>query len=139
MKIFIDSNLLIYLNTISNTHIRVLYEDFYIDLLSKYKAYTDVLVLDELLYLSEKKYSIPYKVTLEFIKSIVLPYVLILGLGEEEFNLSIKYLKKYELKPSDALHLGVMEKNDISIIASEDRGFDKVDGIRRVWLDEHVQ
>ncbi len=49
MKVFIDANLFIYLNTVVDPYIRELYENFYIDLLSKYKAYTDVLVLDELI------------------------------------------------------------------------------------------
>lgn len=63
MKIFIDTSLLIYLNTLTDSRDRILYENFYIDILTKYKPYTDVLVLDELIYISEKKYGIPYKIS----------------------------------------------------------------------------
>ena len=55
MKAFVDANLLIYLNTVRSVAVRVLYENFYVDILEKYKAYTDVLVLDELLYVSWEK------------------------------------------------------------------------------------
>ena len=46
MKVFIDAPLLIYLNTLTNLRYRILYENFYIEILTKYKPYTDVLVLD---------------------------------------------------------------------------------------------
>jgi len=135
MKVFIDANLFIYLNTVVDPYIRELYENFYIDLLSKYKAYTDVLVLDELIYVSKKKYSIPYSVTLEFINTIIRPYVAILPLREEEFDYASSIIKDYNLKPSDALHIGVMKTNNIELIASEDTEFDKIRDIKRVWIN----
>jgi len=75
VKIFIDVPLLIYLNTVTDPKTRILYENFYIDILTKYKLYTDVLVLDELIYISKKKYGIPQRITIEFIESNVLPYI----------------------------------------------------------------
>ena len=135
MKVFIDANLFIYLNTVMDPYIRELYENFYIDLLSKYKAYTDVLVLDELIYVSKKKYGIPYSVTLEFINTIVRPYVAILPLREEEFDYASSIIKDYDLKPSDALHIGVMKINNIELIASEDTEFDKIRDIKRIWIN----
>lgn len=63
MKVFTDSPLLIYLNTVADPNTRAMYENFYIEILNRYKPYTDVLVLDELLYASKKKYGIPYKTT----------------------------------------------------------------------------
>ncbi len=134
MKAFIDSQLLIYLNTLTSHRDRILYENFYIDVLTKYKPYTDVLVLDELIYISKKKYGIPYKVTAEFIESAVLPYVSIASLGEDEYNYAVKALVEYNLRPSDALHLGVMESNGINIIISEDREFDRVPMVKRLWI-----
>ncbi|AFA40096.1 hypothetical protein Pogu_2069 [Pyrobaculum oguniense TE7] len=61
MKVFTDSPLLIHLNTVADPNTRTMYENFYIS--DRYKPYTDVLVLDELLYASKKKYGIPYKTT----------------------------------------------------------------------------
>ncbi|RLE80066.1 MAG: PIN domain nuclease [Thermoprotei archaeon] len=136
MKVFIDANLLIYLNTITNTTVRRLYEIFYFDLLRKYKAYTDVLVLDELIYISRKKYGIPYQVSLSFIESAIRPYVNILNLREDEYEEAAETLSKYNIKPSDALHLGVMKKNNITYIASEDTEYDKINWIKRLWLTE---
>jgi len=135
MKTFIDAPLLIYLNTLTDSRDRILYENFYIEVLTKYKPYTDVLVLDELVYTSKKKYGIPYSVSAEFIQSNVLPYMFILNLGEDEYSHAAKLLVKYNLRPSDALHLGAMINNDITLIVSEDREFDKVPLIKRLWIN----
>ena len=134
MKIFIDSNLLIYLNTIKTPEWRKIYENFYLDLLLNYKAYTDVLVLDELLYTSKKKYNVPYNITIEFIESIVLPYIEILPLNEKEYKKAAELLKTHNIKPSDALHIAAMTTNNITKIASEDKEYDKIKEITRIWI-----
>ena len=134
MKIFIDSNLLIYLNTTKTPKWRKTYENFYLNLLLNYKAYTDVLVLDELLYISKKKYNIPYNITTEFIESIVLPYMEILPLTEKEYQKAAEILKTHNIKPSDALHIATMTTNNITKIASEDKEYDKIKEITRIWL-----
>jgi len=134
MKIFIDAHLLIYLNTLTDSRDRILYENFYIDILTKYKPYTDVLVLNELIYISKKKYGIPYKISIEFIQSNILPYTSILSLSEDEYNYAAKILMEYGIKPSDALHLGAMINNGITLIASEDKEYDKIPTIKRLWI-----
>ena len=134
MKIFIDAHLLIYLNTLTDSRDRILYENFYIDILTKYKPCTDVLVLDELIYISGKKYGIPYKISIEFIQSNILPYTSILSLSEDEYNYAAKILMEYGIKPSDALHLGAMINNGITLIASEDKEYDKIPTIKRLWI-----
>jgi predicted nucleic acid-binding protein len=75
LKVFIDANLLIYLNTISDLGNRVSYENLYVDVITNHKPYVDVLVFDELLYVSWKKYGVPYSITIDFIEKIVKPYV----------------------------------------------------------------
>lgn len=134
MKVFVDSPLLIYLNTVAEPGARAQYESFYLDLLSRYSPYTDVLVLDELIYVSRTKYGVPYSVTLDFVESIVLPYVRVLSLGEEEYRQAARLLLEYNVKPSDALHLAVALNNGIGLVVSEDRDFDRVPLVRRVWL-----
>ena len=134
MKIFVDACLLIYLNTLADMHARSAYENFYLDLVSRYKVFVDVLVLDELIYISEKKYGVPSSVTLNFIDSVVLPYADILSLGEEEFKQACHFIKKYGLRPSDALHSGAMKTSGIEIVASENSDFDKVEEVKRIWL-----
>jgi len=133
MKAFIDTPILVYLNTLENKELRAPYEDFYLDSLLKYSVYTNVLVLDELIYVSEKKYGVPFEVSIEFIKSFVLPYITILSIGEEEYNNAVEFMR-IGLKPSDALHLGVMRSNGINLIISEDEDFDKVKGVKRIWM-----
>ena len=135
MKVFIDAPLLIYLNTLTNSMYRTLYENFYIEILTKYKPYTDVLVLDELIYISKKKYNIPYDVPIRFIEMNILPYTTVLDLGEEEYMKATEIITKYDLKPSDALHIGVMMNNDITLIVSEDREFDRIPEVKRLWIE----
>ncbi len=134
MKVFIDAPLLIYLNTMADSENRIPYENFYLEVLAKHKSYTDVLVLDELIYVSRRKYNIPYGVSMEFIESNVLPYISIIALGEEEYRQAAKLLAKYNLKPSDALHLGAMANNGITAIVTEDREFDKIPAVKRLWV-----
>lgn len=135
MRVFIDAPLLIYLNTLTDPALRAPYESLYLRVLSEYKPYTDVLVLDELIYVSRRKYNVPYEVSAEFVKTSVLPYVRVLSVGEDEFEQALKTLLEYNLKPSDALHVGVMLSNGITLVVSEDKEFDKVPGIDRLWLD----
>ena len=134
MRIFIDSPLLIYLNASRSPELRTKYENFYLSLLSEHRAYLDVLVLDELIYVSRRKYRVPYDVSLEFIESIVLPYVEVLPLATEEFREASEILRSSNVKPSDALHIAVMKLNGITKIVSEDRELDKIEGIERIWL-----
>ena len=68
-------------------------------------------------------------------RSIVTPYVSIIDIGEEEYQHAVEVILKYGLKPSDALHLGAMMSNNITLVASEDKDLDRVKEIRRLWLD----
>jgi len=134
LKAFIDAPLFIYLNTLLNPKDRVLYEDFYIDILTKYKPYTDVLVLDELIYVSHRKYGVPMNISIEFIESNILPYIYVVEIGLEEYRKAVKYMIKHNLKPSDAIHLGACVNNGIETIVSEDKEFDKIKTIKRLWI-----
>jgi len=135
LKAFIDTPLLIYLNTITDFRSRVLYENFYSEVLTKYKLYTDVAVFNEVLYISRKKYNIPYDVTIDFIQTIILPYVIVVELSVDEYEYVVKIMKEYDLKPSDALHVGAMMSNNIAVVISEDKEFSKIPLVKRVWLN----
>ncbi len=134
MIAFLDANLLIYLNTIVTEEVRIIYESFLESLLKNYRLYTDVLVLDEVIYVSRRKYLIPYDKSIDFISNVVLKIAKILPIGEEEYVLASELIRKYKIKPSDALHIAVMIKNNIKYIISEDHEFDKVEGIKRIWM-----
>jgi uncharacterized protein len=133
MRIFLDANLLIYLNA-SMEESRLRYDDFYTELTSNNRLYTNDLVLDELLYISKKKFNVPYPASLEFIENVVLPFVEVLELGLPEYRTSTEIIMKTHLKPSDALHIASMRLNNISTIASEDRELDNAENINRIWI-----
>ena len=130
MKTFIDANLLIYLNVGSTDEVL----DFWISLLTKHELYTDPLVLDETVWISHKKYNVEEEETISFLDEEILPYTKILALGEKEYQEAKELILTYHLKPSDALHAAAMKTNKITIIASEDSDFDKIPGIKRIWI-----
>jgi len=110
------------------------YEALYYDILNSFVASIDPLVLDELIWISKKKYGVPYDTTLNFIHNAVLPYVDVLQIDSKIMNVFFNVLTKYRLKPSDAIHVAVMRTHNIKVIISEDDDFDSIEGIKRVWL-----
>ena len=134
---FIDANFFIYLNCISDDMQRKPYEDFYVKIITSYKLSTDILVLDELIYISKKKYGVPYDLTIDFIKRAILPYVNILPINANILDEFLSTLELYSLKPSDAIHVAVMKMNNISVIVSEDDEFDKIPWIKRIWIQKY--
>ena len=132
MRVFVDASLIIYLNVKLPEDEARRIEDFWLKLLGE-NLYTDVLVLDEAIYVSKKKYGVPVEETLELIDKAILPYVTVLPLCLEEYVRAREYMVKYKLKHSDALHLAVMDNNSIPIIATEDKDFDHTH-IRRLWI-----
>lgn len=132
MKAFLDASFLIYLNC-STGDDRNLIDNVFRKLL-KEDLYTNMLVFDETLYISKMKYNVIYNITLDFLKNVILPYVKPIPIEESDFKAVEKYLMRYEVKPSDAIHLATMEKEGIVHIVSEDKQFDRIDSIRRIWL-----
>ena len=133
MRVFVDASLIIYLNVVLPEEEARRIEEFWLKLLVESELYTNVLVLDEAIYVSKKKYGVPVEDTLELIDKAILPYVTILPLGLEEYMKAEKYIVKYGLKPSDALHLATMDNNGIQLIATEDKDFDNTH-VKRIWV-----
>jgi len=133
MKIFIDSNLLVYLNVPMPEEQARLVEAFWRDLLEKHELYTNFLVLDEVVYISRRKYSVRLEDTLEFLDRAVLPFVEVLPLGPDLYPFFKLYAVSFGLKPSDAIHAATVRRYGLDAIASEDSDFDRT-GIRRLWL-----
>lgn len=132
MRIFIDASLIIYLNIPLPESDAKIIEDFYKKLLRE-DLYTDVLALDEAIYVSKKKYGIDVKDTIVFIDSVILPYVEILSLGNMEYLKAREYILKYNLKPSDALHMAVIDNYNLQAIATEDSDYDRTH-VKRIWV-----
>ena len=108
-------------------------ERFYRRLLDE-ELYTDVLALDEAVYVSRKKYGVAVEDTLELVDRAVLPYVDVLPLALPEYLRAREHMRAYGLKPSDALHLAAMDDNGIQIIATEDADFDRTHA-KRMWIN----
>jgi len=127
--IFVDANFLIYLNLGVKE-----VEDYYLKLLSEESLATDPLVLDEVIYVSKKKYGVRLEDTLDFLDNIVLPNSVVLPVTINEYRRAREVMLKYSVSPSDALHVAVMLNNSIRRILSEDTDFDRVKEVERVWL-----
>jgi predicted nucleic acid-binding protein len=129
----VDASLLIYLNVPMPESQAQLIDSFWKNLLSKHETFTNLLVLDEVIYISKKKYDVEQEETLEFIDHTVLPHVELLSMGAELYPFFRLYMMKFSLKPSDALHAATVKRYRLDAIASEDRDFNRA-GIKRIWL-----
>ena len=130
-NIFIDTNLLVYINTPGKNYDR--YFSFYEDQIGENRAFINMIVIDELLYVSRSKYNVPYNETLEFIETLVFPFTTILSLEEADYFL-MKEMLGYCRQPSDSVIAASMKRASIETILSEDSEFDRVPGIKRKWL-----
>lgn len=130
--VFIDTNFFIYMNTPTKNLDEFI--EHYEKELSNNRTFTNMIVLDELIYISKKKYSIPVEVTLEFIDSMIIPFTSILPLDDGDYEV-LKDMINYCPKPSDALIASSMKRASIADLLSEDDDFDKIPGINRRWLD----
>jgi predicted nucleic acid-binding protein len=133
MKVFVDASLFIYLNVPIPEDQAQLIDSLWKGLLSEHEVFTNLLVLDEVIYVSKKKYNVEQEETLEFIDHTVLPHVELLSIGAELYPFFRLYIAKFGLKPSDALHAATVKRHRLDAIASEDRDFDRA-GIKRIWL-----
>jgi len=132
MKLFIDACFIIYLNTVTDEQDKKKLNNLLSRILGE-ELYTDLLVLDETLYISKKKYNVGYEITFNFIEEIILPFTSIVPIEEGDYKLMKGYIKKYNLKPSDAIHLAVMDKIGITTVVSEDEDFARTH-IKRLWI-----
>ncbi|BFH72074.1 type II toxin-antitoxin system VapC family toxin [Sulfurisphaera javensis] len=127
--IFVDANFLIYLNLGIKEA-----KDYYFRLLENESLTLDPLVLDEVIYVSKKKYNVKFEDTLTFIDELVLPYVTVFPITEGEYEKAKRFMIEYAIPPSDSLHVAVMLNNSIKKILSEDKDFDKIKEIERIWI-----
>ena len=133
MRIFLDASFIIYLNVDVPDHLAEKIDALYKQLVANGKLYTDVLVLDEVIYVSRKKYKVPYSETINMLDEIVIPYVEVLPIGLMDYLKAKENMLKYNLKPSDAIHLAVIENNGLQAIVTEDADFEDIP-IKRIWL-----
>jgi len=133
MKVFVDASLFIYLNVRMPEKDARLIEEFWLNLVVNHMLFTNILVLDEVIYVSKRKYGVEYVETLEFIDKVVLPYVEVLSIGLNEYLRAKELMTKYRFKPSDSIHAATIETHGLQAIATEDEDFDKI-GVKRIWI-----
>lgn len=109
-------------------------KSFYLRILSNESMGVDPLVLDEVIYVSRKKYGVNFGDTLRFLDELVLPYVVVFPISLREYQVSKELITRYSLYPSDAFHVAVMLNNSIKKILTEDSDFEKIKEIERIWI-----
>ena len=63
-----------------------------------------------------------------------LPNLEVLPVTKTELSRMVDDLTSVILLPRDALHLAVMKNHGVHYIASDDKDFDDIEGIERVWM-----
>jgi predicted nucleic acid-binding protein len=133
MRIFADASLLVYLNVPMPEEQTRLVDSFWRSLLTEHELFTNLLVLDEVVYVSKRRYNVEERETLEFIDRAVLPHLELLPIGVDLYQFFKLYVVEFGLRPSDALHAATIRRYGLDAIASEDRDFDRA-RIKRIWL-----
>lgn len=121
----------------------------------KYSGVTSVFVLNEVFHRViiaelfknhsiEAKYAVKYlKENPEVIEKLCsarkavenisqIENLMIVGVGRDVFDLALEFSKKYRLLSTDAIHVATMKMEGLSILASNDRDFERVDWIK-LW------
>jgi hypothetical protein len=95
------------------------------------QAVTSALTLDEILWVLVKNNR------KELIEEVIedlytMPNLTIAPVSASAPRNAVKYIREYNMKPRDAMHLAVMEELNVKEIVSDDADFDVVNGIKRV-------
>lgn len=96
---------------------------------------TNIIVINEVIWILKKKYGVESKEIFGFLDRL-LNFVELVPLKAEDYELMKACILRYNLKPSDALHVSSMKKCKAKLIVSEDSEFDKVEWIERVWMNK---
>jgi len=132
MKIYIDANVFIFL-AIGEGQERIKSRDLISSVVEgKYEAHTSALVLDEVMWAlikNKKKHLIR-----QVIHGIYdIPHLSVLSVSADIPLLATDIMEETKLKPRDAFHVAIMRHNSINTIASDDRDFDRLKGIKRIF------
>jgi len=103
--------------------------------LKEYDLLVNITVINEVIWILKRKYRIELEEIFEFLDRF-LDFVKVVSLEVEDYGLMKDFMLKYNLKPSDALHVASMKRFGAKIIVSEDPDFDRVEWVKRVWIDK---
>ena len=130
--IYLDANFFLFSNfdqTSRGENARRLQEK----IVSGEKAMTCVLTLDEVMWVIVKNDR--RGVLRETIEDIyAMPNLTIKDVSQSLPLDALALMEQFELKPRDALHVAAMKSSGLNEIASDDKDFDRVKGIKRIRL-----
>lgn len=133
MKVFLDANYIIYLKYSESEEVF----KYCIDLLKKlekFEAVTNIAVINEVVWILRRKYRVELDEIFDFLDRF-LNFVEFVPLEAEDYELMKDFILRYNLKPSDALHVSSMKRSGTKLIVSEDPDFDRVEWLKRVWVN----
>ena len=137
MKLFLDSSYLIYLRYSESDEIFSYVTNFLKEAVSHGdRLFTNMIVIDEILWILTRKYRIPLNEILELTDRLM-PLLEVVPIDYTDYDVMKKVMVNHGLKPSDALHVASMNKAGIEHIVSEDEEFDKIPWIKRIWLSTY--
>lgn len=67
-------------------------------------------------------------------KLMGLPHFTLVGMEAGDFERMLENIARFALLPRDALHITILQRLGITVIASDDADFDRVAGIERLWV-----
>ncbi|MFQ5712179.1 MAG: type II toxin-antitoxin system VapC family toxin [Candidatus Geothermarchaeales archaeon] len=103
------------------------------ELHEKQRAITSSLTFDEIMWVlikNRKKHLL--RTAIEGIYSIV--NLEIVGVSPLIPILALELMEKYDIMPRDAFHAAVMQIKNEKEIVTDDKDFDRIDGIKRTWF-----
>jgi len=135
LKLFLDSCYIVYLRYAADDRIA----DYVTSLLRqatdlRAELLTNMIVIDEAVWLLVKKYGVPQEEVFELVDRL-LPLLSIVPLDSEDYASMKQTMLKYNLRPSDSLLIASVKKSQATHLVSEDKDFDKIPTIKRVWVD----
>lgn len=93
---------------------------------------TSVLTIDEVVWVLSKQKG--YGEAISVGEKMASGNIRLLPATGETALQALKIMRENGLKPRDAFHAATMKQYGITKIASEDRDFDKLPGIKRIWF-----
>jgi len=99
--------------------------------LDEYESLTNMVVIDEVVWILWKRYRIDKAEIFEFLDRII-EFLTIIALDEEDYKRMRELMLNYGLKPSDALHVSTIVKRRQVTLYRKMEKFDSVEWIKRI-------
>jgi len=136
-KRYLDANIFIYPVLYESEDLKY-YERLFLDIINKkILGITSLLTWDELVHSIWKKRG-RYTAIIEGKKFLNMPNLIFIGANMNIINKAQELIKKYNIKPRDAIHVATALLNNINEIISDDKDFDKIKEIKRIRPEDFL-